>query len=477
MNRTASCSRTVSEDHRALPEKIRLSWIRDSPAYSDPPVLPECKRLSWSTSAAYGSRDPLNAVMDKVNQSKQHSEENSSISSSEELNPERQNHLQKQKQKKPRWFYNKSRSLFAPTSTTSGPGPNASEPDVYRSQSTIEVNRDSESSIAPTGNQRSCKVVLSRNLITPAVTSMTNGYKSRETTTNVTSDQNTSTKPDVLLNDNDFWSFDNEEVTNRSMIDFISVDAPDDTLIKPSKLRASMNSRRRDVTSVGVGDATGAPVAFSRVRRAGSLRETTRAVRGQHGGMEEFAKAWQSGSVHNLENESTGQGYINVGNHLQAAETGTRYIKQLSADFSRNGTEEIVKPIIKHANSGECRRPRVVSLGESNGYHRCPVRPLENAHSSVFPSETGRIRNVCLGQEQTNKFPLDHRDVSSFLVVVYHNVSRNCKVSLPDSEVRVTLRNTDYEPYPLIIWYFVSQVLVHYCPIHVVTGLCLSASF
>lgn len=62
---------------------------------------------------------------------------------------------------------------------------------------------------------------------------------------------------------------------SRAMIDCISMEAPDDTLIKPSRLRASMNSRQRrgtpssETSSTPSSITTGVPL-----RRTGSLRET-----------------------------------------------------------------------------------------------------------------------------------------------------------------------------------------------------------
>lgn len=59
---------------------------------------------------------------------------------------------------------------------------------------------------------------------------------------------------------------------SRAMIDCISMEAPDDTVIKPSRLRASMNSRhqRRPDSS----DSSSAMSSAMPLRRTGSLRET-----------------------------------------------------------------------------------------------------------------------------------------------------------------------------------------------------------
>lgn len=59
---------------------------------------------------------------------------------------------------------------------------------------------------------------------------------------------------------------------SRAMIDCISMEAPDDTVIKPSRLRASMNSRhqRRPDSS----DSSSAVSSAMPLRRTGSLRET-----------------------------------------------------------------------------------------------------------------------------------------------------------------------------------------------------------
>lgn len=89
-------------------------------------------------------------------------------------------------------------------------------------------------------------------------------------------------EPDVrkapLARAEDDTIFEDDDLSpeaSRAMIDCISMEAPDDTVIKPSRLRASMNSRQRRGTPSSETSSTASSItAGVPLRRTGSLRET-----------------------------------------------------------------------------------------------------------------------------------------------------------------------------------------------------------
>ena len=79
----------------------------------------------------------------------------------------------------------------------------------------------------------------------------------------------------TMKENKNFEDEQDEDSLRTTMIDCISVEAPDDTLIKPSKLRASMSTRQKRGNAVGiVGSVSTGDIPTGELKRAGSLRES-----------------------------------------------------------------------------------------------------------------------------------------------------------------------------------------------------------